>query len=220
MKAEKSSVCQFLALSFRSRVNRKKKLKKVFIQGEKKSSKMSSNETFIDTSLDWLSTMANQFMQLIFCLLAVISFARFISYMLARRPIVEVEVAVEEKPVEVIASKIEEVKKEEEKQGGWESQSFFDNPQKPHLEVTQKNIKQKLKIPRRKCMSVGPVMLTPHSQIIRKLNVEEREERYRYDILPINTIQTPPTPTSSSSGSAAIVAIIGDDDKIIDGSCM
>lgn len=181
---------------------------------------MQSNETFIDTSLDLLSTMANELMQLIFCLLAVITFARFISFLIARRPIVELEVEkVEEKPVEVVESKVEviEVKKQEEEKPntGWDSEFFFDHPQKPHLEVTQKNIKQKLKIPRRKCMSVGPVMLTPHSQIIRKLNVEEREERYRYDILPINT---PPTPTSSSG--AAIVAIIGDDDKIIDGSCM
>lgn len=178
---------------------------------------MLSNETFIDTSLDLLSTMANQVMQLIFCLLAVISFARFISFLIARRPIVELEVEkVEEKPVEVVEEVIEVKKEEEEKHSsGWDSESFFDHPQKPHLEVTQKNIKQKLKIPRRKCMSVGPVMLTPHSQIIRKLNVEEREERYRYDILPINT---PPTPTSSSG--AAIIAIIGDDNKIIDGSCM
>lgn len=72
---------------------------------------------------------------------------------------------------------------------GWESEPISDEPPPPPLEVPSSNVTAKVmkRQFRRKCISVGPVMLTPNSQIIRTLNVEEREERYRYDILPLDT---------------------------------
>jgi hypothetical protein len=150
--------------------------------------------------MELLATTANQVMQLIFCLLAVVIFARLVNFLLTRRPI---EVENSENENEIIPKEDEKIEVKEEIKSGWESEIINDNveSQKPQLEVPCKVVKQQLKIPRRKCISVGPVMLTPNSQIIRKLNVEEREERYRYDILPIN------------SPSKAIVAILGDDEK-------
>lgn len=162
-----------------------------------------ATQTFIDTtinrSIEFVSTTINQVLELIFCLLAVITLARLVSIFYTRRPEnVENFVAVPEKSEEVIkvTEKVEAEEKIEQSEPkvkskvptGWESESIVDTKQ-PQLEVPQKVMKQQLKIPRRKCISVGPVMLTPHSQIIRKFNVEEREERYRYDILPINSPQ-------------------------------
>jgi hypothetical protein len=65
---------------------------------------------------------------------------------------------------------------------GWESEAISFDPSIPSLEIpssnaTTKAMKRQFK---RKCISVGPIMLTPTSQVIRTLNAEEREERYRY----------------------------------------
>jgi hypothetical protein len=139
--------------------------------------------TFIDTtisqSMEFLSTLMHQVLQLIFCLLALIAVGRYVSSHTARRH----SVAQSDESVGTVP---EDVKVDEEvPSSGWESEPM--ETERPQLEVPPKVIKQKLNIPRRKCISVGPVMLTPNSQIIRKVNVEEREERYRYDILPLNT---------------------------------
>lgn len=48
----------------------------------------------------------------------------------------------------------------------------------------RKIIKEPIKGSRRKAISVGPVMLTPNSHLIRSINVEDREERFHYDIVP------------------------------------
>lgn len=158
-----------------------------------------ATQNFIDTtinrSLEFVSTTINQVLELIFCLLAVITFVRLVSIFYTRRPEnVENVPEKSEEDVKVtekvkIEEKIEqpELKEEPKVLSGWESESIVDK--QPQLEVPQKVIKQQLKIPRRKCISVGPVLLTPNSQIIRNINVEEREERYRYDILPINSPQ-------------------------------
>lgn len=162
----------------------------------------SSTFTLLDTSMEILTTTVNQVIQLIFCLLGVVVFARIIIFLLTRRPIKnDTNENLEIKQYPKIDEKTIEMK--ESLKTGWESETFESeaNTLKPQLEVPTKVIKQQLRIPRRKCVSVGPVMLTPNSQIIRKLNVEEREERYRYDILPLNT------PTN------AIVAILNDDEK-------
>lgn len=48
----------------------------------------------------------------------------------------------------------------------------------------RKIIKEPIKGSRRKAISVGPVMLTPNSHLKRSINVEDREERFHYDIVP------------------------------------
>jgi len=158
-----------------------------------------ATQNFIDTtinrSLEFVSTTINQVLELIFCLLAVITLVRLFGIFYTRRPEnVENVPEKSEEDVKVtekvkIEEKIEqpELKEEPKVLSGWESESIVDK--QPQLEVPQKVIKQQLKIPKRKCISVGPVLLTPNSQIIRNINVEEREERYRYDILPINSPQ-------------------------------
>ncbi|KAG5669700.1 hypothetical protein PVAND_017582 [Polypedilum vanderplanki] len=154
----------------------------------------SSNVTlsFIDSTIDIVSTSINQLFQLIFCLLAVATFARIVNFFFLEKS--QFNSNINEQIQGNNEKVIEDIKKEETKlnvkeiipqSSGWESESIIESVQ-PQLEVSQKVIKQQLKIPKRKCMSVGPILLTPNSQIIRKLNVEEREERYRYDILPLN----------------------------------
>ena len=68
---------------------------------------------------------------------------------------------------------------------GWssESMSTTDLPDTTTLSV-RKIVKQPIKGSRRKAISVGPVMLTPNSHLKRSINVEDREERYHYDIIP------------------------------------
>lgn len=152
-------------------------------------SNISDSSTFnlFDTSMEVLTTTANKFIQLIFCLLAVVIFARFVNFLLIRRPI-DIE-KIKEQNVEHLKSDEKSVELQSKKISGWESETIdcSEEIKKPQLEVPSKVIKNQLKIPKRKCISVGPVLLTPNSQIIRKLNVEEREERYRYDILPLNS---------------------------------
>lgn len=93
---------------------------------------------------------------------------------------VEEIVNVETEPVELKASE-----EEAAAPPGWESETIHE----PLLSsttsnVTAKAIKRQL---RRKCISVGPVLLSSELQIIRKQNFEDREERYRYDIVPVDS---------------------------------
>jgi hypothetical protein len=56
---------------------------------------------------------------------------------------------------------------------------------------------------KRKCMSVGPILLNPNSQIVRSLNADDREERYTYNILPRETLIT----TTSDSSDRVDVCV-------------
>lgn len=147
-----------------------------------------SNFNFIDTtinrSMDFISTAVNQLLQLIFCLLAIITIARIVSFFIAPKPPTEV-VAANAQKSDGKVQKIESKKVKIDEISGWESESLTDQPQ-PQLDVPQKVTKHQTRLPKRKCMSVGPVMLTPNSQIIRKVNADEGEERFSYDILPLN----------------------------------
>lgn len=65
---------------------------------------------------------------------------------------------------------------------GWESEQLQDSHNQPEHHVKNKYLQAKTinKQLKRKCMSVGPIMLTPNSQLIRCLDAEDREERYTY----------------------------------------
>lgn len=75
---------------------------------------------------------------------------------------------------------------------GWESELLQEEPcSQPENQVQNKYLKAKTinKHLKRKCMSVGPIMLTPNSQLIRCLNADDREERYTYKtVLPCDTL--------------------------------
>lgn len=68
---------------------------------------------------------------------------------------------------------------------GWSSETIttLDPPDTATLSV-RKIVKQPIKGSRRKAISVGPVMLTPNSHLKRSINVEDREERFHYDLIP------------------------------------
>lgn len=69
---------------------------------------------------------------------------------------------------------------------GWDSELIPENCSQPENQVQNKYLKAKTinKHLKRKCMSVGPIMLTPDSQLIRCLDADEREERYTYKTVP------------------------------------
>lgn len=153
-----------------------------------------STENFFDLSInksiDFIATAFYQLLQLIFCLVIIVLVGKFVS--LASKTASTDHKSEESKVETESKEEIEELV--EEKLSGWESEQISKDPFSPPIEIPSskaqaKVIKKQLK---RKCMSVGPIMLTPpNSQIIRTLNVEDREERYRYelhyDILPPDT---------------------------------
>lgn len=143
----------------------------------------------INKSIDFIATTTRQLFQLIFCLVSVVVVARLINSLVLNP-------SSKENKTEIVKSEVDkekepEVCKEEvapKESSGWDSEPLTDHAsppiEVPSSNITAKCIKKQLK---RKCMSVGPIMLTPNSQIVRTLDVEEREERYRYDILPLDT---------------------------------
>jgi len=145
----------------------------------------------IDESIDLIGVFVQRVVQLIFCLVSVIVIGRLAGRFSAERQAAVIEVAAaaaaEVSPplVEVVKKKNEEVEASKVAASGWESESLDDNqspiaPQPTPVASTKKSVK----LPRRKCLSVGPVMLTPNSQVIRTILAEDREERYRYDVAP------------------------------------
>lgn len=76
---------------------------------------------------------------------------------------------------------------------GWNSEQITEScNQQEENQVQNKYLKAKNmnKHLKRKCMSVGPIMLTPNSQLIRCLDADDREERYTYKtaVLPCDTL--------------------------------
>lgn len=151
----------------------------------------------INKSIDFITTTFRQLFQLIFCFLLILVVGKIINFFTLKTQHAENESNSTVK--EEIDSEIEpEASNEEQKEPakeptGWDSEPIKDSLvtalEIPSSNVTAKTMKKQF---RRKCMSVGPIMLTPNSQIIRTLDYEEREERFRYDILPLDstTIET------------------------------
>lgn len=93
---------------------------------------------------------------------------------------------IETKEEQAIVARENQKKTVEPQAAGWDSEELEVNVNKSS-EIVNVSA-QKIKQIRRKCISVGPVMhLTTNSQFIRTLNIEDREERYHYDILPLET---------------------------------
>lgn len=144
----------------------------------------------VNKSIDFIANSIYQLLQLIFCLMSIMVVGKLINFFVSKTTPAENEV--ENVKLESEAEIEPEVVKEKQENAakeltGWDSEPINDDPlphplEIPPTSVTAKVMKRQF---RRKCMSVGPIMLTPNSQIVRTLNVEEREERYRYDILPL-----------------------------------
>lgn len=141
-------------------------------------------DTSINKSIDFLADTLRQLFQLISCLVTAFVIAKLVNYFMTKTPRVE---AVPETPKEVEKDKENVVEKSEQQllSADWESEPIPDSALTQPIEkpknLTAKAIKRNF---RRKCISVGPIMLTPSSQVIRTLDVEEREERYRYVVMP------------------------------------
>jgi hypothetical protein len=91
----------------------------------------------------------------------------------ARDPTPEIQ-----KPIETVDPKID---------NGWLSENL--EPETPPNDPPkiEKIEKVSAKIVRRKCTSVDPSLLkSTKGNFIRTLNVEDREERYRYEIVPVD----------------------------------
>ena len=154
--------------------------------------------TFIDLSInksiDFITTTARQLFQLIFCLVFVMVVTRIIN-LFAQKPTGAANETINtQQEIEEVKEPLDVCKENIVKEpSGWDSESIQEPAlpfEVPPSNIAAKRMKKQLK---RKCMSVGPIMLTPTSQIVRSLDVEEREERYRYDILPLDTSTQPST---------------------------
>lgn len=146
----------------------------------------------INKSIDFINSSVRQLAQLIFCLVFIMVVGRVINFFMIKTQLAENQPESDDKKIEpedepeVCTELPREIIKKEA--SGWESELIVDSHTPPlelaATQVTAKTIKKQL---RRKCMSVGPILLTPTSQIVRTLDAEEREERYRYDIVPLDS---------------------------------
>lgn len=149
----------------------------------------------INRTMDIINTIIRQILQLILCLVSIIVIGKFVSILIAKKdknPLKsEVQTEANENHDEPkVVEKIDNMPK----MSDWDSEIIDDESPvmipKPHImSQVHRNSLQQIKLPRRKCMSVGPVMLTPHAQIVRTIHVEDREERYCYDIKPIDATE-------------------------------
>lgn len=159
------------------------------MQGTTANSTLSFIDLSINKSIDFIATTIHQLLQLIFCLVSIMVVGKIVSFFVSKTsPAENIE---ENVKADVEPEPEKDAEKPEKEPSGWDSEPISDDPLPPPLEILSSNVTAKVmkKQFRRKCISVGPIMLTPNSksQIIRTLNVEEREERYRYDILPLDT---------------------------------
>ena len=138
--------------------------------------------------------------------LLLVLLGKLINIMLTAPAVVAVDEEIEKKANFVEESKVK-LNIKETTIDGWSSESMTTNnvPDTTILSVRQ-IVKQPIKGSRRKAISVGPVMLTPNSHLKRSINVEDREERYHYDIVPPEPIDD--VPFIAPENVCVLVAII------------
>ena len=84
---------------------------------------------------------------------------------------------------------------------GWISELLIDDDanvtSQRKINNNNNNKKMKMKndkiMTRRKCLSVGPIMLTPSTQLIRKIDGADGEERYHYIVPPLLPLKVTPS---------------------------
>lgn len=114
--------------------------------------------------------------------LVVVLLGKLISIMLTTPAVVTVDDTIDIPAANVVEKSQMKMIIKETTIDGWSSECM-NVPDTTTLPV-RKIVKQLAKGLRRKAISVGPVMLTPNSHLKRSINVEDREERYHYDIVP------------------------------------
>lgn len=146
-------------------------------------------DSTINKSIDILATLTTQVLQLIVCFLAIVVICKIVNFLTATQVNKNDEKIVEESEQCESEPKSEAKPEQVAEVCGWSSEALPDSDvQLCSHEIRQPSTRFKAinKHLKRKCISVGPVMLlNPNSQIVRSLNADEREERYRYDILPL-----------------------------------
>jgi hypothetical protein len=140
-------------------------------------------------SIDFIANAFQQLFQLISCLVVIIVVGKVINLFASSTPPTTTEAKSADQEVETVTEPPAVVKESEVVEAiGWASEPLQDALEVPIVtevrspHVLSRSIKKQLK---RKCISVGPVMLTQNHKIIRSFDAEEREERYRYDVLPL-----------------------------------
>lgn len=167
---------------------------------EMKDTENSTISTLLDStvnkSIDFVSTLTAQILQLTLCFLVIVVVCKVVNFLSAAQVNKDDEKVVEENEQCEPKAEAEANQDPVLEKDGWDSEPLQDsNVQLCSKEVRQpstrfKGINKHLK---RKCISVGPVLLSPNAQLVRSLNADEREERYRYDILqlePATKIET------------------------------
>lgn len=178
------------------------------MQQEPANSTLNFIDLSINKSIDFIATTFRQLFQLIFCFLLILVVGKIINFFTYKTQHAENEInpLKEEIDVEIEpeAHNEQQPKVSTSEPSGWDSEPIREPP-KALIEVHSSNVTAKTmkKQFKRKCLSVGPIMLTPNSQIIRTLDCEEREERFRYDILPLDTS----TSTTTESTTAENVCV-------------
>lgn len=154
------------------------------MQPEQANATFSFIDTSINKSIDFLTDTIRQLFQLISCLLTVLVIGKLINYLMTKKSRIENVCEQLNEQIKIDNNETNDVDKKPELSSDWESEpipdSLLTQPLEKPKTVTAQAIKKNF---RRKCISVGPIMLTPSSQVIRTLDVEEREERYRYTVM-------------------------------------
>lgn len=143
-------------------------------------------DSYINKSVAFISSTLVQIFNLLFGIVSVFLVGKFMGFLFTKQEkakATEPEVEVTESDVKVLEVDQSEVdNKDDRSKTDWESLEIpnhgLNEKQSTHIQA-----RKLTKSFRRKCMSVGPIILTANSQIVRTLDVEDGVERYRYDIL-------------------------------------
>jgi hypothetical protein len=145
-------------------------------------------DSTLDKSIDFVATVTTQIVQLILCFLVIVVVCKVVNFLSSAQVNKEDEKVVEENVQGEPKAEAEANQAPVLEKDGWDSEPLQDsNVQLCSPEIRPPNTRFKAinKHLKRKCISVGPVMLSPNAQLVATLNADEREERYRYDILPL-----------------------------------
>lgn len=170
------------------------------MQLDERNATITTFDFYINKSIEFVSSTVAQLFHLLLGLISVILIGKFMGFLFTKdqkAEAVEAELKVEESDVKVDGKKLKNdkvvIQKAVENISGWESLALSDCREISDKQSTHIPARKLTKSFRRKCMSVGPIILSAHSQLVRTLDEEDGEERYRYDILALEAETGAPT---------------------------